>query len=156
VREELEIQGILGRSSWGRWRCTRIRRLLGLGIDSGWGFGVWDLGRGRACEGSEGERGRERVRVRDRESYVFYLNDCGPRGQKLYELGTPCPEYPGRVLHYSNFTGRGRTKHKDPMHASPSFFFFETIYLFPRLLDPRSTRTWVCADEIFFLRMEHI
>ena len=31
----------------------------------------------------------------ERESYVFYLNDCGSRGQKLYELGTPCPEYPG-------------------------------------------------------------
>ena len=54
-----------------------------------------------------------------------------------------CSNSSGRC---SNFTGRGRTKHKDPMHASPSFFFFETIYLFPRLLDPRSTRTWDCAD----------
>ena len=62
MREELEIQGTLGRSSWGRWPSTRIRSLLGLGIDSGWGFGVWDLGRGRACEREggygEGVRGR--------------------------------------------------------------------------------------------------
>ena len=29
------------------------------------------------------------------ERDIFYLNNCGARGQKLYELGTSCPEYPG-------------------------------------------------------------
>ena len=28
----------------------------------------------------------------------------GPRGQKLYELGTPCPEYPGRRPEYPGVT----------------------------------------------------
>ena len=43
----------------------------------------------------------------------------GPRGQKLHELGTPCPEYPGlrseypgRVLHYR------RWNHSVPMPHS--------------------------------------
>ena len=42
---------------------------LVLGSIRGGGFGVWDLGRGRACEG-EGElkRERERVHVRGRGS----------------------------------------------------------------------------------------
>ena len=42
--------------------------------------------------------------MRERESYVFYLNDCGSRGQKLYELGTPCPEYPGLRPEYPGVT----------------------------------------------------
>ena len=41
-----------------------------------------------------------------RERERWFLMVVGPRGQKLHELGTPCPEYPGlrseypgRVLH---------------------------------------------------------
>ena len=49
-------------------------------------------------------RERERVHVRgrgrvscegEREGEIPVLMIVGPRGQKLYELGTPCPEYPG-------------------------------------------------------------
>ena len=42
VREELETEGTPGRNTWGRWPSMRIRRLLGLVIDSGWG--IWSLG----------------------------------------------------------------------------------------------------------------
>ena len=60
-------------------------------------------------------RERERVHVRgrgrvscegEREGEIPVLMVVGPRGQKLHELGTLCPEYPGlrpkypgRVLH---------------------------------------------------------
>ena len=41
--------------------------------------------RGRGRVSCEGERGGE----------IPVLMIVGPRGQKLHELGTPCPEYPG-------------------------------------------------------------
>ena len=56
-REELETEGTPGRNTWGRWPSTRIRSLLGLGTDLGWG--IWSLG-----FGGEGELVRE---VRERE-----------------------------------------------------------------------------------------
>jgi len=49
-------------------------------------------------------RERERVHVRgrgrvscegERVCEISVLMIVGPRGQKLHELGTPCPEYPG-------------------------------------------------------------
>ena len=64
----------------------RFEVSLVLGSIRGGGFGVWDLGRGRACEG-EGElkRERERVHVRvrgsvscegERERVRSLFNDC--------------------------------------------------------------------------------
>ena len=68
-------------------------------------FGIWGEGE-LVREVREREVTGESESEGERESYVFYLNDCGSRGQKLYELETPCPEYPGlrpeypgRVLH---------------------------------------------------------
>jgi len=36
----------------------------------------------------------------ERECEIPVLMIVGPRGQKLHELGTPCPEYPGLRLEY--------------------------------------------------------
>ena len=33
--------------------------------------------------------------MREREGEIPILMIVGPRRQKLHELGTPCPEYPG-------------------------------------------------------------
>jgi len=60
---------------------------LVLGSIRGGGFGVWDLGRGRACEGEgghgEGVRGRgsgvrDRVLVRVREKNRVFITFVGP------------------------------------------------------------------------------
>ena len=68
------------------------------------------LEREGAHEG-EGElmRERERVHVRgrgrvscegERKGEIPILMIVWPRGQKLHELGTPCPEYPGKFPEY--------------------------------------------------------
>ena len=31
----------------------------------------------------------------ERESDIFYLNDCGAQRTKIIQTRTPCPEYPG-------------------------------------------------------------
>jgi hypothetical protein len=36
----------------------------------------------------------------ERKCEIVFLMVMGPRGQKLHELGTPCPEYPGLRSEY--------------------------------------------------------
>ena len=57
---------------------------LVLGSIRGGGFGVWDLGRGRACEG-ELKRERERVHVRVRRSV-----SCEGERERVRSLSNDC------------------------------------------------------------------
>ena len=42
--------------------------------------------------------------MRERESDIFYLNDCGGPDDQIIEIETPRPEYPGQLAKYPGVT----------------------------------------------------
>ena len=52
------------------------------------------------------------MRERERESDIFYLNDCGGPDDQIMEIKTPRPEYPGQWPEYPGVTMPYETEDK--------------------------------------------